>query len=157
MIPLRTSFESTPTFRSSRHSLSNFSGVSLLSMLHGKKRARGREEGRKEGGEREESQRNYTSSSSACLRRSAPSPRWIGNILAHQRPGWAASRVELLTLQRAPPQSSPARTRARMPIPKFTKFTEMSKVVIYFDDKTGCLFGLKRGYFAVTNFQQCEM
>lgn len=33
MIPLRTSFESTPTFRSSRHSLSNFSGVSLLSML----------------------------------------------------------------------------------------------------------------------------
>lgn len=33
MIPLRTSFESTPTLRSSRHSLSNFSGVSLLSML----------------------------------------------------------------------------------------------------------------------------
>lgn len=37
MIPLRTSFESTPTFRSSRHSLSNFSGVSLLSMLENKK------------------------------------------------------------------------------------------------------------------------
>lgn len=33
MIPLRTSLESTPTLRSSRHSLSNFSGVSLLSML----------------------------------------------------------------------------------------------------------------------------
>lgn len=115
MIPLRTSFESTPTLRSSRHSLSNFSGVSLLSMLQGKKRARGREGGRNEGGEREESQRNYTSSSSssACLRcsvlvcslerRAKSSPRWIGNILAHQRPGWAASHVELLTLQRTPP------------------------------------------------------
>lgn len=33
MIPFKTSFESTPTLRSSRHSLSNFSGVSLLSML----------------------------------------------------------------------------------------------------------------------------
>lgn len=33
MIPLRTSLESTPTLRSSRHSLSNLSGVSLLSML----------------------------------------------------------------------------------------------------------------------------
>lgn len=76
---------------------------------------------------------------SFALWNNVPSPRWIGNILAHQR---AASRVELLTLQR-PPQSSPARTRARMPIPKFTKFTEMSKVVIYFDDKTGCLFDLK--------------
>lgn len=53
MIPLRTSFESTPTFRSSRHSLSNFSGVSLLSMLQGM-------EGKGKGGEREEGQRNYT-------------------------------------------------------------------------------------------------
>lgn len=33
MIPFKTSLESTPTLRSSRHSLSNFSGVSLLSML----------------------------------------------------------------------------------------------------------------------------
>lgn len=33
MIPFKTSFESTPTLRSSRHSLSNFSGVSLLRML----------------------------------------------------------------------------------------------------------------------------
>ena len=33
MIPLRTCLESTPTFRSSRHSLSNFSGVSWFSML----------------------------------------------------------------------------------------------------------------------------
>lgn len=33
MIALRTSFVSTPTLSSSRHSLSNFSGVSLLSML----------------------------------------------------------------------------------------------------------------------------
>lgn len=33
MIPFKTSFESTPTLRSSRHNLSNFSGVSLLSML----------------------------------------------------------------------------------------------------------------------------
>lgn len=38
MIPLRTSFESTPTLRSSRHSLSNFSGVSLLSMLENYKK-----------------------------------------------------------------------------------------------------------------------
>lgn len=33
MIPFKTSFESTPTLRSSRHSLSNFSGVSLLRIL----------------------------------------------------------------------------------------------------------------------------
>lgn len=33
MIPFKTSFESTPTLRSSKHNLSNFSGVSLLSML----------------------------------------------------------------------------------------------------------------------------
>lgn len=33
MTPLRTSLESMPTFSSSRHSLSNFSGVSLFSML----------------------------------------------------------------------------------------------------------------------------
>lgn len=49
---------------------------------------------------------------SFALLNDAPSPRWIGNILAHQRPGWAASRVELLTLQ------PPRWTRARMPIPK---------------------------------------
>lgn len=46
MIPLRTSFESTPTFRSSRHSLSNFSGVSLLSMLQGRKKS-ARDRGRR--------------------------------------------------------------------------------------------------------------
>lgn len=39
MIPFKTSFESTPTLRSSRHSLSNFSGVSLLSMLKKKSNA----------------------------------------------------------------------------------------------------------------------
>lgn len=33
MTPLRMSLDSTPTLRSSRHSLSNFSGVSLFSML----------------------------------------------------------------------------------------------------------------------------
>lgn len=32
-IPFKTSFESTPTLSSSRHSLSNFSGVNLFSML----------------------------------------------------------------------------------------------------------------------------
>lgn len=45
MIPLRTSFESTPTFRSSRHSLSNFSGVSLLSMLENEDTTRQRRKG----------------------------------------------------------------------------------------------------------------
>lgn len=38
MVPFKTSFESTPTLRSSRHSLSNFSGVSLLSMLMKKRK-----------------------------------------------------------------------------------------------------------------------
>lgn len=33
MTPFRMSLDSTPTLRSSRHSLSNFSGVSLFSML----------------------------------------------------------------------------------------------------------------------------
>lgn len=52
MIPLRTSFESTPTFRSSRHSLSNFSGVSLLSMLQGEEKQVQGMEGWREGGRR---------------------------------------------------------------------------------------------------------
>lgn len=38
MTPFRMSLDSTPTLRSSRHSLSNFSGVSLFSMLKRKKK-----------------------------------------------------------------------------------------------------------------------
>lgn len=40
MTPFRMSLDSTPTLRSSRHSLSNFSGVSLFSML--KKKEKGK-------------------------------------------------------------------------------------------------------------------
>ena len=42
MIALRTSFVSTPTLSSSRHSLSNFSGVSLLSMLQRRRAGKGK-------------------------------------------------------------------------------------------------------------------